>query len=83
MEKHHKFSIWYVLIAIWIVFILHNMLSQMFAIERIPYSEFVKALQDGKVMEVAVAQDRIQGKMKASQDGQEVEKILFHSQGRS
>jgi cell division protease FtsH len=76
MEKHHKFSIWYVLIAIWIVFILHNMLSQMFAIERIPYSEFVKALQDGKVVEVAVAQDRIQGKMKASQDGQEVEKAF-------
>jgi cell division protease FtsH len=76
MEKHHKFSIWYVLIAIWIVFILHNMLSQMFAIERIPYSEFVKALQDGKVIEVAVAQDRIQGKMKVSQDGQEVEKVF-------
>jgi len=76
MEKHHKFSIWYVLIAIWIVFILHNLLSQMFAIERIPYSEFVKALQDGKVIEVAVAQDRIQGKMKVSQDGQEVEKVF-------
>jgi len=76
MEKHHKFSIWYVLIAIWIVFILHNLLSQMFAIERVPYSEFVKALQDGKVIEVAVAQDRIQGKMKVSQDGQEVEKAF-------
>ena len=76
MEKHHEFSIWYVLIAIWIVFIFHNMLSQMFAIERIPYSEFVKALQDEKVIEVAVAQDRIQGKMKTSQDGQEVEKAF-------
>jgi cell division protease FtsH len=76
MEKHHKFSIWYVLIAIWIVFILHNMLSQMFAIEHIPYSEFVKALQGGRVIEVAVAQDRIQGKMKVSQDGQEVEKAF-------
>jgi cell division protease FtsH len=76
MEKHHKFSIWYVLIAIWIVFILHNMLSQMFAIEHIPYSEFVKALQNEKVIEVAVAQDRIQGKMKVSQNGQEVEKTF-------
>jgi cell division protease FtsH len=76
MEKHHKFSIWYVLVAIWIVFILHNMLSQMFAIERIPYSEFVKALQNEKVIEVAVAQDRIQGKMKILQDGQEVEKTF-------
>ena len=76
MEKHHKFSIWYVLIAVWIVLILHNQLSQMFAIERIPYSEFVKALQGGKIVEVAVAQDRIQGKIKVSQNGQEVEKAF-------
>jgi cell division protease FtsH len=76
MEKQHKFSIWYVLIAVWIVVILHNLLSQMFAMERIPYSEFVKALQEEKIVEVAVAQDRIQGKMKVSQDGQEVEKAF-------
>jgi cell division protease FtsH len=36
MEKHHKFSIWYVLIAVWIVLILHNLIVQMFAVERWP-----------------------------------------------
>ncbi|MFO8165688.1 MAG: ATP-dependent zinc metalloprotease FtsH [Thermodesulfobacteriota bacterium] len=76
MEKQHKFSIWYVLIAIWIVIILHNLLNQMFAIERIPYSEFVNALQNEKVIEVAVTQDRIQGKMKTLKDGQEAEKAF-------
>jgi cell division protease FtsH len=76
MEKQHKFSIWYVLIAIWIVIILHNLLNQMFAIERIPYSEFVNALQKEKVIEVAVTQDRIQGKMKTLKDGQEAEKAF-------
>jgi len=76
MEKHHKFSIWYVLIAIWVVFILHNLIGQMFAVERIPYSGFVKALQEGRVVEVAVTQDRIQGKMKFTQEGQEVEKAF-------
>jgi cell division protease FtsH len=76
MEKHHKFSIWYVLIAVWIVLILQNMISHMFAIERIPYSDFVKALQDQRVLEVAITQDRIQGKMKMTQDGQEVEKAF-------
>ena len=76
MEKHHKFSIWYVLIAVWIVLILHNGISQMLAIERIPYSEFVKALQDGRVIEVAVTEDRLQGKLKTSQDGQEIEKAF-------
>ncbi len=76
MEKHHKFSIWYVLIAIWVVFILHNLIGQMFAVEHIPYSGFVKALQEGKVVEVAVTQDRIQGKMKFTQEGQEVQKAF-------
>jgi cell division protease FtsH len=76
MEKHHKFSIWYLLIVIWIVFILHNLIVQMFAVERIAYSAFVKALQEGRVLEVAVTQDRIEGKMKFTKDGQEVEKAF-------
>ena len=76
MEKHHKFSIWYVLIAVWIVLILHNLIVQMFAVERLPYSEFVKALQEGKVLEVAVTQDRIQGKRKIIQGNQEVERVF-------
>jgi cell division protease FtsH len=76
MEKHHKFSIWYLLIAIWIIFILHNLIVQMFAVERIAYSAFVKALQEGRVLEVAVTQDRIEGKMKFTKDGQEVEKAF-------
>jgi cell division protease FtsH len=76
MEKHHKFSIWYVLIAVWIVLILHNLIVQMFAVERLPYSEFVKALHEGKVVEVAITQNRIQGKRKVIQDNQEVEKVF-------
>jgi cell division protease FtsH len=74
MEKHHKFSIWYILIAIWIVLILHNLIAQMFAIEQIPYSEFITALQEGKVIEVAITENRIEGKMKTTEKGQKVEK---------
>ncbi|MDY6953045.1 MAG: AAA family ATPase, partial [Thermodesulfobacteriota bacterium] len=76
MEKQHKFSVWYVLIAVWVVLILHNMIMQMFAIEHIPYSAFVTALQEGRVTEVAVTQDRLQGKMKVAEGGQEVEKAF-------
>lgn len=74
MEKHHKFSIWYVLIAVWIVLILQNFMAQKFAIQHIPYSDFIRALQDGRVFEVAITQDSIRGKMKFAQDGQETEK---------
>ena len=76
MEKHYKFSIWYVLIAVWIVLILHNLIVQMFAVERLPYSEFVKALHAGKVVEVAITQNRIEGKRKVIQNNQEVERVF-------
>jgi len=48
----------------------------MFAVEHIPYSDFIKALEQGKVIEVAITVDRIQGKMKTMQDGKEVEKMF-------
>ncbi|MCX8012271.1 MAG: ATP-dependent metallopeptidase FtsH/Yme1/Tma family protein, partial [Desulfobacterota bacterium] len=77
MEKHHKFSIWYVLIAIWIVLILHEVIVNMLAIEHIPYSEFIKALEQGKIIEVSVSSDRIEGKMKiTAKDGRETEKMF-------
>ena len=76
MEKHHKFSIWYVLIAIWVVLIVHDVMVNMFAIEHIPYSDFIKALEQGKVSEIAITADRIQGKIKTPKDGNEVEKMF-------
>ncbi|MBN1841700.1 MAG: ATP-dependent zinc metalloprotease FtsH [Deltaproteobacteria bacterium] len=76
MEKHHKFSIWYVLIAIWVVLILHNIIVQMFAVQRLPYSEFVRALHEGRVVEVAITRDRIQGKVREIKNGQEVERVF-------
>ena len=76
MEKHHKFSVWYVLIAVWAVLILHNMIVQMFAVERLPYSGFVKALKEGRIVEVAITQDRIQGKIKETKDGQDIERAF-------
>lgn len=76
MEKHHKFSIWYVLIAIWVVLILQHAIAERFAVKQVPYSEFMQALNAGKVIEVAITQDRIQGKMKFTEDGQEVERAF-------
>jgi membrane protease FtsH catalytic subunit (EC 3.4.24.-) len=76
MEKHHKFSIWYVLIAIWVVLVVHDVMVNMFAIEHIPYSDFIKALEQGKVSEIAITSDRIQGKIKTKQEGKEVEKMF-------
>jgi cell division protease FtsH len=62
MEKHHKFSIWYVLLGIWLVLIIQNYLGSSFAIKTIPYSEFLQLLKEGKVIQVAIGANQIQGK---------------------
>jgi len=64
MQKHHKFSIWYVLLGIWAVLIVHNLLVSAFAIKTIPYSEFLSLLKEGKIIEVAIRANQIQGKIK-------------------
>jgi cell division protease FtsH len=63
MEKHHKFSIWYVVLGVWVVLVLHNYLAASLAVRTIPYSEFLKALRENKVAEVAVTEGEIHGKM--------------------
>ena len=63
MEKRHKFSLWYVLIGIWVVLIVQSYISSMFVVESIPYSSFLGLLQEDKVTEIAVSENEIQGKM--------------------
>ncbi len=63
MEKHHKFSMWYVILGIWGVLLLHNLMFSAMAVKTIPYSEFLKLLEEGKVSEVAVSANLIQGRL--------------------
>jgi cell division protease FtsH len=63
MEKHHKFSIWYVLLGIWAVLLIQNYLHSAFAIKTIPYSEFLEMLKAKRVSEVAISANQIQGKL--------------------
>ena len=65
MEKQYKFSIWYVLLGIWVVLIVHNLLVSAFAIKTIPYSEFLTLLKEDKVIEVAIRADQIQARCTA------------------
>ncbi len=64
MEKQHKFSVWYVLVGVWVVLIAQSYISSMFAYQVVPYSQFLSLLKTGKISEVAVTANQIQGKMK-------------------
>jgi cell division protease FtsH len=65
VEKHHKFSIWYVLLGVWAVLLVQNYLGSMLAIKTIPYSQFLDLVKESRVTEVAISVNQIQGKMKA------------------
>ncbi len=67
MDRKQKFSIWYVMLGIWVVLIVHNMLYSAFAIKTIPYSEFLGLLKEDKISEVAISANQIQGKLKGDQ----------------
>ena len=68
MEKHHKFSIGYLLLAIWGVLILQNILVGALSIQTIPYSEFIRLLKQNKVSEIRISANQIQG-TKVTDDG--------------
>ena len=63
MQKLHRFSIWYIILAIWGVLIIQNMLVAAFAIKTIPYSTFLEMLKQKKIVEVAISANEIQGRM--------------------
>ena len=63
MEKKQKFSIWYVMLGIWVVLLLQNALSSYFSVRTIPYSEFLKLLKENKVTEAAIMANQIQGRL--------------------
>jgi cell division protease FtsH len=64
MEKRQKFSIWYVLIGVWIVLLIQSYIASMLATQMIPYSQFLDLLKSGKIVDVAVTLNQIEGKMK-------------------
>ena len=64
MEKHHKFSIWYLMIGIWVVLIIQNYIASFYVVKTISYSQFLDYLKNGQITEVAITSNLIQGKIK-------------------
>ncbi len=69
MEKRTKFSLLYFFLAFWAVLFIQNAITQAIKVQPVPYSEFLTALDEGRVKEVSITTDRIQGKMRITKDG--------------
>ncbi len=68
IEQHHKISIWYFIIGVWIVLLLQDYLASMHRIQTIPYSQFVQALKNDQIAEVSITTNQIQGLLKPESD---------------
>jgi cell division protease FtsH len=62
---------WYVLLGIWVVLIIQNAIFSAFSIKTISYSDFLKALNENRITEVAITSNIIQGRMKIPGDTSE------------
>ena len=69
MENKTKFSLWYIIVALWGVFLLHDIIALQYKPKVIPYSEFLNALKENRIVEVVITHDQVAGKMKDAVDG--------------
>ena len=71
MKKETKFNIWYVFFAIWGVIFAHGIWVRMTQIQEIPYSQFQTYLGSGRVQEIRITQNYINGVLKDPKEGEQ------------
>ena len=71
MNNKVSFSIWYVLLAMMAVVLVHDLIHALNRVEELPYSEFKKLVADGKIAEVSVANLVLTGKLKPEGESKE------------
>lgn len=69
MKRQMKFNIWYWIVAFFALMMFQYIFASATQIAQIPYSQFETYLNEGKIAEVAVSDQFIQGRFKAPQDG--------------
>ncbi|WP_221980460.1 ATP-dependent zinc metalloprotease FtsH [Rhizobium laguerreae] len=68
MNRKTRFNIWYWIIAFLLLAAFQSFFATTHQIARIPYSQFETDLKDGKIAEVAVSDNFIQGRYKQPQN---------------
>ncbi|MGD9005697.1 MAG: ATP-dependent zinc metalloprotease FtsH, partial [Desulfobacterales bacterium] len=63
MKNNNRLKTLAIIGGIWLALIMFNSISSNAVMETIPYSEFLKLAKEGKVSELAVTDNTIQGKM--------------------
>ncbi len=69
MEKKHRVSLWYFIIAFWALIILQEIYVASQHMDEVPYSQFKAWVLDDNVAEVSITDTIIHGKLKEGRDG--------------
>jgi len=69
MDKKAQLNLWYVILAVMAILLFQSWWTARQEVEVIPYSQFEKLLGEGRIAEVYVRQDRLEGKFTEPQDG--------------
>jgi cell division protease FtsH len=70
MNKKAQFHIWYIFVAVWGVLLFHSLWMQSQQTEQIPYSQFETYLKEGRVTDIHIGPNYIEGKLKEPAEGQ-------------
>ena len=71
MDRRMKINIWYAILAVFGIIMLQNFWSQGQHIETIPYSAFEQYLEEGRLSEVTVTSQYVQGTLKGEAGAQQ------------
>ncbi|MDX1411130.1 MAG: ATP-dependent metallopeptidase FtsH/Yme1/Tma family protein, partial [Nitrospirales bacterium] len=69
MDKKYRFSIWYFLLAFWLIIMLQELYFASQHLDEVPYSQFKSWVLQGKVAEVAITDTKISGNLKPENGG--------------
>lgn len=69
MDRRTQFHLWYIVVAILGVLVLQQFWTQSQQVAVIPYSQFLEDLKTGKVADVQVSGDYIDGRYKQAENG--------------
>ncbi|MBL29236.1 MAG: cell division protein FtsH [Rhodospirillaceae bacterium] len=69
MERKTQIHLWYIVLAIFGVVLLRDFWVQTRTVEPIPYSQFEKFVDDGKIKDVVIGKDVIRGTFSEPQNG--------------
>lgn len=70
MDKKISFSLWYVLLAIMAVVLVHDFIQALTKAEQLPYSQFKNLVAAGKVSEVSVGSLVLTGRLKPDDESE-------------